>query len=42
MTNIPGLDKQVNSITDDFCDKAKTIMGDKNDHKKKGGLKKMG
>ena len=42
MSNIPGLDKQVNSITDDMCSKVKEKFGDKNDHEKKGGLKKMG
>jgi len=42
MSKIPGLDKQINSITDDMCGKVKTIFGDKNDHIKKGGLKKMG
>jgi len=41
-SNISGLDKQVNSITDDMCDKTKGIFGDENDFKKKGGLKKMG
>jgi cellulose 1,4-beta-cellobiosidase len=42
MSNIPGLDKPINSITDDMCGKVKTIFEDKNDHQKKGGLKTMG
>lgn len=41
-SNIPGLSTQHDSITSDMCDAFKDIMGDKNDFKKKGGLKKMG
>merc|ERR1719263_582857 len=41
-SNIPGLSAQHDSITSDMCDSFKDIMGDKNDFKKKGGLKKMG
>lgn len=41
-SNISGLDTQHDSITDDMCDAFKDIMGDKNDFKKKGGLKRMG
>lgn len=37
-----GMDKQFESITDDMCEKTKNIFGDKNDHKNKGGLQKMG
>lgn len=41
-SNVPGADKQHDSITDEMCDSFKGIMGDKNDFKKKGGLKQMG
>jgi len=41
-SKIDGLDKQIDSITDDMCEKVKDIFTDKNDFKKKGGLKKMG
>jgi cellulose 1,4-beta-cellobiosidase len=39
--NIPGI-PSVNSITDSYCDTAKTVFGDPNAHKEKGGLIKMG
>ena len=42
MSNVPGLDKQVNSITDEMCGALKTKFGDPNEHEKKGGLKAMG
>lgn len=41
-SNVPGIDKQYDSITDEMCDAQKGVMGDKNDFKVKGGLKKMG
>lgn len=34
--------KQYNSITDGFCDAAKTWMDDVKDYEKKGGMKQMG
>jgi len=40
-TNIPGLQKQYDSITDEMCDDVKQVFGDQNDYKKKGGMKKM-
>merc|ERR1712199_14262 len=42
MSTIDGLDKPCNSITDEMCDNVKAKFGDTNDHKAKGGLKKMG
>lgn len=42
MSNIPGMDKQHNSLSDDMCQKQKSIMGDTDDFTKKGGMKKMG
>lgn len=41
-SNVPGIDTQHDSITDDMCDAFKGAMGDPNDFKNKGGLKKMG
>ena len=41
-SNIPGLDKQYNSLSDEMCDAVKPKMGDKNDFKVKGGMTKMG
>lgn len=41
-TNIPGMSKQYPSVSDEMCDAAKTVFGDINDFKKKGGLKGMG
>ena len=40
-TNIPGLEKY-NSLTDEHCDAQKKVFGETNDHKSKGGIKKMG
>ena len=40
-TDIPSMTKQYESITDEMCDDVKTAMGDQNDYKKKGGMKKM-
>ncbi|KAH7492611.1 hypothetical protein KRP22_001841 [Phytophthora ramorum] len=34
--------KDMKSLTDDQCSAAKTLFGDKDDHKKKGGLTQMG
>ncbi|KAH9146604.1 hypothetical protein LEN26_004945, partial [Aphanomyces euteiches] len=36
-----GIDP-LNYLTDPVCDQAKTLFGDKNDHKTKGGLKALG
>lgn len=41
-TNLPGLSKQFNSLTDENCGALKTLMGDVNDFKIKGGMKGMG
>jgi len=41
-STIDTISTQYDSITDDMCDKVKGAFGDKNDHKNKGGLKKMG
>lgn len=40
-TNIPTMEKQYDSITDDMCEDVKAAMGDKNAYKEKGGMKKM-
>lgn len=40
-TKIPGLSQQYDTITDEMCDDVKTAFGDKNDYKKKGGMKGM-
>jgi len=42
MSNVTGMSTQYDSITDDMCSAMKTAFTDKNDHAKKGGLKKMG
>lgn len=42
VTKFPQLKKQYDSITDDFCGDVKNLFGDKNDFKRKGGLKHMG
>merc|ERR1712039_988265 len=39
-STVPGV--QGNSITDEFCSAQKTAFEDPDDHKAKGGLKKMG
>jgi cellulose 1,4-beta-cellobiosidase len=41
MSNFEGIDPS-NSITDGFCDQQKTVFGDNNDFKAKGGLAAMG
>ena len=41
-SDVPSLGGQYNSLTDEMCDAMKGAFGDVNDHKKKGGLKKMG
>jgi cellulose 1,4-beta-cellobiosidase len=41
VSSIPGLPNQ-NSITDAWCDTQKSVFGDLDDHKRKGGLKQMG
>jgi len=41
-TNIPGVSKQFNSLTDETCAAQKSAMGDVNDFKAKGGMKAMG
>ena len=40
-SRVEGLSKQVDSLTDDMCDDVKGLFGDKNDFKKKGGMKKQ-
>jgi len=42
MTNLPGVKKQFNSLTDETCATMKSVMGDVNDFKIKGGMKQMG
>ncbi|KAK4161524.1 glycoside hydrolase family 7 protein [Cladorrhinum sp. PSN259] len=41
VSSIPGLPNQ-NSITDAWCDTQKSVFGDLDDHKRKGGLPQMG
>jgi len=41
-SNIPGLDTQYDSLTDESCTAFHGAMGDKNDFMAKGGMKKMG
>ena len=41
-TNIPGLDKQFNSLSDEMCKAQKGVFGDNNDFAKKGGMAAMG
>ena len=41
-SNIPGLDKQYNSLSDEMCSAVKQGMGDKNDFSNKGGMAQMG
>lgn len=41
---LPGarlVDPDANSLTDDFCDKSKVAFNNTNDHRAKGGLKRM-
>jgi len=41
MSQIDGLTKQVDSITDDMCKDVKEVFGDQNDYEAKGGMKVM-
>jgi len=40
-SNVTGASKQYSSITDEMVDEFKTIFGDTNDYKEKGGMRKM-
>jgi len=42
MTNVPGMSKAYNSITDDMCADQKKAMGDTNSFMTAGGMKGMG
>lgn len=41
MTNVPGMKKQFDSITQEMCDTIKPAFGDTNDFTAKGGIKGM-